>query len=129
MFDDLGEPDTAAELRGVHARMLDYAVHVIQPDGTWPLVSDTFDSDRIQISLWDDEHYRFAASAGRRGLAPLATVAVFPEAGYAIFRNRWSQDGMGTYLHLAAAYHASYYKHADDLSVWLYHNGPLLTEL
>lgn len=123
------DAEEAAELEDVHAAMVTYATHVVQPDGTWPLVSDTFTRDRPRPNLWDDAGYRYAVTGGAEGEAPAETAVAFPDAGYVIMRDRWSDDGRGTYVHFTAAYHGTYHKHADDLSVWLYHDGPLVTEL
>ncbi len=124
-----GDDDGADDLIGLHARMAAYATHVVQPDGTWPLVSDTFTRGTPNDRLWDDPGYLFAATGGAEGQAPEHTTIAFEDAGYVIWRDRWGDDGRGSYLHFTAAYHGDYHKHADDLSVWLYHDGPLLTEL
>jgi hypothetical protein len=124
-----GDHGAARTLADAHTRMRRYATHVIQPDGTWPLVSDTFPTQGPQRSLWDDPGYRYAASRGAEGRPPAARAVAFEDAGYVIMRDRWTGDGEATYLHFTAAYHSDYHKHADDLSVWLYHDGPLLTEL
>jgi hypothetical protein len=128
-FADLGDEEAAEVLADLHAGMVGYATHVIQPDGTWPLVSDTFGDDAPQVSLWDDPGYRYAATGGAEGRAPDELAVVYEDADYVIMRDRWTDDGRATYLHFTAAYHTDYHKHADDLSVWLYHDGPLLTEL
>jgi hypothetical protein len=125
----LGDDEGADELSTTVAAMVPYATHVVQPDGTWPLVSDTFPRGRPTATLWDDPGYRYAATAGQEGAAPTERAIAFPEAGYVIMRDGWTDDGRATYLHLTAAYHTDYHKHADDLSLWLYHDGPLLTEL
>lgn len=122
------ENETAARLVVLRRRMARYATHVIKPDGEFPLVSDTFESAHPKPKLFQDEEYRWAASRGRRGRRPTETNVVFPDGGYAIFRSSWTRDGSGTYVHFTAAYHSDYHKHSDDLSVWLYHAGDLLTE-
>jgi hypothetical protein len=38
-FADLGDEEAAVELAELHASMVTYATHVLQPDGTWPLLS------------------------------------------------------------------------------------------
>jgi hypothetical protein len=124
-----GDHGAARILTGAYLTMDRYATHVVQPDGTWPLVSDTFPAQGPDRSLWDDPGYRYAASGGEEGLPPAERAVAFPESGYVIMRDRWTSDGEATYLHFTAAYHSDYHKHADDLSVWLYHDGPLLTEL
>jgi hypothetical protein len=123
-----GDVTTASRLAKVRASLLRYATHVLQPDGSFPMVGDTMTVNVPTLRLSADPHYRFAVTAGREGTAPVDTDAFFPHAGYAIMRDRWAPGPGGTYLHFTAAYHNRYHKHADDLSVWLYHHGELLTE-
>jgi hypothetical protein len=105
-----------------------YATHVFQPDGTYPLLGDTFATDTPNRELFRSEEYRYAATGGQEGRAPIEVDAIFISGGYAILRDVWKSKGRGAYINFAAAYHRSYHKHSDDLSVWLYHNGELLTE-
>ncbi|MDX1621494.1 MAG: heparinase II/III family protein [Nitriliruptorales bacterium] len=127
-YEEAGEDETAQQLQTLQRSMSRYATHVIKPDASFPLVSDTFERVRPKPDLFDDDEYLWAASRGQDGVPPRERQVVFPDGGYAIFRNRWSADGNATYIHFTAAYHTDYHKHSDDLSVWLYHNGDLLTE-
>ena len=127
-FEDADEDDVALRLRELRNRMCRYATHVIKPDGEFPLISDTMDRNKPNRGLFEDAGYRWAASSGELGSRPRERNVVFPEGGYAIFRSRWDASGAGTYVHFTAAYHTDYHKHSDDLSVWLYHDGDLLTE-
>ena len=119
--------DDATALQQLRGDMLDYAIHVLQPDGSWPLVGDTGTHNRPAASLSDDPRYRFALTGGQQGTAPANIDAFYPDADYAIMRSGWTPDDTGTYLHFTAAYHHHYHKNADDLSLWLYHDGDLLT--
>jgi len=125
-YEQIGDQTRTTKLTGLRNRMVRYATHVLQPDGTWPLVGDTSLLDRPSAALFSDAGYQFSLSAGKQGTAPRELDAYFPAGGYAIMRDGW-QTGR-TYLHFTAAYHTDYHKHADDLSVWLYHDGELLTE-
>ncbi len=110
-------------------RMAKYATFVIKPDGQWPMIGDTFFEQKQPLTLWpDDPHYQYAISAGKIGSPSPETDAVFPEGGYAIFRDSWDKKSVGTYIHFTAAFHTRYHKHADDLSIWLYANGDILAE-
>lgn len=128
-FREIGRRSAVTALESLLMSMGRYAAHTIQPDGTFPLVGDTFDRDLPVSSLFAfDAAYQYAASRGKTGSQPDDLSAVFPAAGYAIARSSWTQSSAESFLHLAAAYHGSYHKHADDLSVWIYHRGDLLTE-
>lgn len=76
-----GATEAGRVLADAHADMVGCATHVIQPDGTWPLVSDTFRDQSPQVSLWDDPAYRFAATGGQEGTASSMPVAAFEDAG------------------------------------------------
>ncbi len=122
--DDLGP-----YLSKLYERMALYATHVIKPDGKWPLISDTFKRNLPSKSLWKNNlFYQYAVCKGQKGLSPSAADIVFPEAGYAIFRDSWSSGEQGTYILFNAAYHVNYHKHNDDLSVWIYSNGDIISE-
>ena len=109
--------------------MAEYATFVIKPDGTWPLIADTFVTNYPSRTLWQDNlYYQYALSQGKEGEKPLEVDKVFMDAGYAIFRDEWSIGPFGTYLFFTAAYHTHYHKHSDDLSLWLYHNRDLIVE-
>lgn len=127
-YADAGEQRTSEHLGEMCARMERYATHVIKPDGSFPLVGDTFSNASPNPGLFESPAYRWAATRGQDGARPSERNVVFPDSGYAIFRDAWRQDGGGTYVHFTAAYHTDYHKHTDDLSVWVYHDGDLLTE-
>lgn len=92
-----------------------------------PQFGDTVKT-QAYTGLWkDDPEYNFVASLGKDGVIPKETNIVFSDGGYAIFRDKW-QWNAGTYLAFTAAYHSTTHKHSDDLSIWLYHNGDIITE-
>ncbi|WP_175640263.1 alginate lyase family protein [Metabacillus schmidteae] len=127
-FEKHGDISFENYLRGLYSLMSDYATYVIKPDGTLPKVGDTFEKDHPNTSLWtDNEQYQYAASGGANGIAPVKNNVVYPEGGYAIFRDGWSSKA-NTYVHFTAAYHTDYHKHSDDLSVYIYHDGDVVTE-
>lgn len=127
-FSLVDDSAASSRVRSLLELMVPYATHVFQPDGTYPLVGDTFSTDTPNRNVFGSEEYRYAATGGQEGKAPVEVDGIFMSGGYAILRDAWRSDGKGTYVHFAAAYHRSYHKHSDDLSVWLYHDGELLTE-
>lgn len=122
---NFGDEDKASIFLNIYENMATYATHVIKPDGHWPLISDTYEVDNPPYSgIWEDNpEYQYAVSSGAVGGKPNETNMVFPEAGYAIFRDSWSNGVDGTYVFFIASYHTSYHKHSDDLSLWIYSNG------
>lgn len=127
-FSLVADHDARTRVQSVLELMEPYATYVFQPDGTYPLVGDTFSTDTPNRELFGSEEYRYAATGGQEGRAPREVDGIFMSGGYAILRDAWKPKGRGTYVNFAAAYHRSYHKHSDDLSVWLYHDGELLTE-
>jgi hypothetical protein len=127
-FKATGDATAVSRLTRHQAELVPYATHVLQPNGIWPMVGDTSTINRPSYRLSDDPGYRYAVTRGQEGTAPASTDAFFRDAGYAIMRDSWEPGPAGTYLHFTAAYHNHYHKHADDLSLWIYHHGELLTE-
>lgn len=125
-----GDEEKARIFLDVYENMAYYATHVIKPDGLWPLIADTYDVNNPPASiLWEDNpYYQYAASNGAIGKMPTETNAVFKDAGYAIFRDGWTSGTDETYMFFSAAYHTSYHKHSDDLSLWIYNGEDVITE-
>lgn len=125
----LKQDDFGAYLSSIYERMATYGTYVIKPDGKWPLISDTFINNKPSTLIWkDNPYYKYAVSKGLYGEPPAITDTVFRDAGYAIFRDNWKSGEKGTYIFFNAAYHVNYHKHNDDLSVWIYSNGDIISE-
>jgi len=78
-------------------RALDFCLHTHKPDGIVPSFSDGdargfTDVLRMGAELYDRDDLRYAASAGRQGQEP-PRAALFPDAGYALIRDRWGHAG------------------------------------
>ncbi|QTN00776.1 hypothetical protein ERJ70_16710 [Sediminibacillus dalangtanensis] len=116
--------------KNLYDKMADYYAWIIKPDGTLPLIGDTFSEVEPSTTLWqDNEYYQYSLTQGKDGIMPNNTSVVFEDAGYAIFRDEWNKGIDATYIHFTAAYHTDYHKHSDDLSVWIYAKGhDLITE-
>ncbi|WP_099159461.1 alginate lyase family protein [Virgibacillus ndiopensis] len=129
VLEQFGDSLTANRLYSKYDKMVKYATHVIKPDGTWPLIADTYKKDYPLHSIWENNsYYQYAVTNGQSGQKPVETNVVFPDAGYAIFRDKWTNTNEGTYVFFTAAYHTSYHKHSDDLSLWIYNNEDIITE-
>ncbi len=101
---------------------------MIAPDGRLPRIGDTDDVRVRRQALGRPEQLQSPELAsvlteGQRGSPPKGTWRVFPDAGYAVFRD-WrgaerAGGDEGSYLMLAAGFHSATHKHADDLTfVW-----------
>lgn len=116
---------------GIYKKAEQYATHIIRPDGYFPPICDT-ESKLVGIGtyrkLYDSQEYLYAISKGEKGKAPKETNKVFPKAGYAIFRDDWAKKEKGTYVLFTAAYNADYHKHSDDLNLYIYSDGEIITE-
>ncbi|GHH97443.1 heparinase II/III domain-containing protein [Neobacillus kokaensis] len=109
----------------------EYSTHIIRPDGTFPPMCD---SEPIPVRnssyarLYDSESFKYAVSSGKSGTPPMGNTKIFPEAGYAIFRDDWTKKEKATYVLFTAAYHGNYHKHSDDLNLTIYSGGEIITE-
>jgi hypothetical protein len=129
----LEEIDTAISKEFVllFNRSEEYSTHIIRPDGSFPPMCDTETmsvGNSSYAKLYDSEQYKYAVSSGKVGQAPKENVKIFPNAGYAIFRDDWSKKEKATYILFSAAYHANYHKHSDDLNLTIFSDGEIITE-
>ncbi|WP_193752048.1 alginate lyase family protein, partial [Oceanobacillus picturae] len=129
-FNLMGDYDQFNYYNQLYNSMANYYVWLVKPDGSLPLIGDTFSNVVPPDSLWEDNnYYKYAISQGEKGIKPPTHSAVFEDAGYAIFRDDWEVGSNSTYIHFTAAYHTEYHKHSDDLSLWIYANGhDIITE-
>lgn len=85
---------------------LEYIVQIIQPNKRLPIIGDTEHlpvTDGFRAALGATEeyaHYLYAATAGQKGRMPAIVNKVYPESGWAIFRNSWSKKTYPDMLHL-----------------------------
>lgn len=104
-----------------------YSTFMLKPDGQQPQIGDA-SVGGVPSNLYDNQNYLYAATAGKMGVAPSETDAVFQDPGYAIFRDSWQLKDKATYLFFNAADKSNDHKHNDDLSLWLYSGGDVITE-
>lgn len=129
IFKGFGDNEGAENLYQIYDNMADYGTYVIKPDGQWPRIGDTYEQDIPSSTMWTgNEKYRYTYTSGSEGSSPNELNKVYPDAGYAIFRDRWTNSNQGTYIFFTAAYHTSYHKHSDDLSLWIYKDQDIITE-
>lgn len=108
----------------------DYSTHIFYPNGTLPPLCDSMwiKLPEAYHSLYSDECFLYARTGGKEGKSPLENDKVFMDSGYAIFRDDWSKKENATYILFTAAYHVGYHKHSDDLNLFIYRSGEIITE-
>jgi hypothetical protein len=104
-----------------------FLAHVLRPDGRLPIIGDTeaskvpeFPDGRATRERAWLEHAR---TAGVEGRAPRNSIAVFPDSGYVVVRDRWRQPaGFRRSMHLVmkCGYLSRYHRHDDDFNIVLY---------
>ncbi|MBG6218714.1 hypothetical protein IWX75_003201 [Arthrobacter sp. CAN_A6] len=127
---EAGHPDAEYYVSLVQ-RAERYATHALMPDGTFPPISDTQQTNVGRSGMqkvFPGEGFAFASSGGALGSAPADRCLVLPDSGYAIYRSEWGNPD-AAYAFFSAAYNADYHKHSDDLSFFLRSDGiDLLSE-
>ena len=85
---------------------LEYIAQILQPNKCLPIIGDTEHlpvTDGFRAALGTTKeyaHYLYAATAGQKGCMPTIVNKVYPEAGWAIFRNSWNKATYQDMLHL-----------------------------
>ncbi len=97
--------------------MQEYLVHVAKPDGTVPMVGDSFDDKVIGMSkdFVTNEHLLYEVTNGQEGVEIEQHSIVYYDAGVAIFKNDWDNQ-TELYFALFNAFHSDVHKQSDDLS-------------
>ena len=97
--------------------MQEYLVHIAKPDGTVPMVGDSFNDKVLSISqdVVTNEHLLFEITNGQQGVEIGSNSIVYDDAGVAIFKNDW-ENQTPIYFALFNAFHSTVHKHSDDLS-------------
>lgn len=118
VLEALGSP-RADDLRAMLLGTERFATHVIRPDGTLPPLGDT---KPVRLSVgsltrsYGGESFRWSVSQGRDGAAPADRHAVFPKAGYLLYRSSW-RDRSSDFCLLKAGYLSHYHHAADDVAL------------
>ncbi|MCS3492106.1 hypothetical protein M2368_001078 [Arthrobacter sp. JUb119] len=120
---------SSAFLRNLLVQAARFALHATTPGSAFAPLGDT---SREQIplnavSIYNSAEFEWAVTH-EKGVPPVEKVAVFEDSGYAAFRTSWT-DRNAAYLIVANAYHGSYHKHSDELSMYLESGGvPILDD-
>jgi len=109
-------------------KMKSFLVYIIKPNNKFPQFGDTYYSQH-PLSLsekYDSPELLYLETQGAQGISPKNLDKVYPESGYAIFRDRW---GLGedfsktSYFAFINTNQSKVHKHADYLSFEFYSNG------
>lgn len=113
-------------------RSIEALAHMIRPDGTLPLIGDTFTgqvSNFLRPFAERFEHYPeflYAITEGRRGRLPTSPELILPHSGYAVFRDAWRERKHFTqavHLVIKCGFLSTYHRHDDDLHLVLMARG------
>ncbi len=102
-------------------RMFDYYVRIRKPDGTTPMLNDSWNhSDRGQlakgVSLFPNrEDFAFFATGGRSGKLPDYTSTRLDYAGWHMMRSGWDKDAC--YMVFDGGPFGTGHQHEDKLSI------------
>lgn len=106
-------------------KAMGFLAHVIRPDAKFPIIGDTGAKWAVNPfqRYSDSEEFQWiehVASRRERGRPPPSTIATYPEAGYAIVRDRWKPvDRKGREYHavMKCGYRSNYHRHDDDFQI------------
>ena len=122
VFEHFGDAGEFMYLSGILDRAFYYAALTVKPDGTLPLVGDSIlvrPGLSRQYQLPAFEYFRYAVTGGRDGRRPPTADAVFPIAGYALFRDRWHPEESfsdGVFILFKCGFLSQFHRQDDDLS-------------
>lgn len=114
-------------------RGVDYMIHLSKPDLVFPLIGDGSKSSLKSLKTHPSFKYinkheslKYVLSNGREGICPNELMKVYPNEGYAFFRNSWdyaNNKNNISYASFIAGYTLKNHKHGDDLSFTYYAKG------
>lgn len=142
VFEETGvDAEHCDELRELFSRAYEGIAWFLQPNGTFVQFGDTSNAvERIVNLIFDfDNRYDslaalcpqidqvvFAVTAGKTGRQPDVSDRVFPDSGYAVFRDRWHErDSYSDMIvgHMTCNNRSIVHYHEDELSFSLYGYG------
>lgn len=142
VFEETGvDAQHCDELRELFSRAYEGIAWFLQPNGTFVQFGDTSNASERAINLIFDFDKRydslaalcpqidqviFAATGGKQGSKPDVSDRVFPDSGYAVFRDRWHESDSHSDMivgHLTSSNRSIVHYHEDELSFSLYGYG------
>lgn len=122
----------AEEFNQFSAKALNFITHILRPDGKLPPIGDTEQkptSDAYRDMFGhrlEYQHFLYALTQGKQGVKPPTLNRVYPQSGYAIFRDRWpDKEHYQQAFHLIAKVGCSsrYHHQQDEGHISLYAGG------
>ncbi|MBI2297754.1 MAG: alginate lyase family protein [Armatimonadetes bacterium] len=113
-------------------RMYDYGLCLVKPDGTVPMLGDSWPGNiRGTLASGGRAYQRpdllYVGTAGKEGAPPAVLDTHLPDAGYYVFRTSWT-DPQGIWLLTDIAHRwGGGHQHPDALHLELYAYGKTLT--
>lgn len=112
-----------AALSGLIDGGAEFYASVLMPDGTFPNIGDCSGRDTwvIPMQLGDDyyDHHpglKYSVTHGREGKRPNEDIKIFPESGWAIFRDGWPTN---VYVAVQSDFNSFGHYQEDDTSFLL----------
>jgi len=129
-------PEVVAELYEQFSQLslkaLEFITHILRPDGLLPPIGDTeqlpTSNDYYQIfgQTSEYQHFIYAHSKGKQGVRPSRVNRVWPQSGYAVFRDHWPSHlcyDRAFHLIVKVGCTSRYHHHQDEGQVVLYAGG------
>lgn len=124
--------DLAEQFAQLSTKALDFITHILRPDGKLPPIGDTEQlptSDGYREMFGHTlayQHFVYALTQGRQGVPPTTLNRVYPQSGYAVFRDHWPAHAhYDKAFHLVAKVGCSsrYHHQQDEGHISLYAGG------
>ena len=114
--------DLSEQFSHFSANALGFITHILRPDGLLPPIGDTEElrtSDAYRETFGQTleyQHFVYALTKGQKGLQPSTVNRVYPQSGYAVFRDQWPEHPLyGKAFHLIVKMGcSSRYHHQQD---------------
>ncbi|MDW5378857.1 heparinase II/III family protein [Halomonas sp. HP20-15] len=122
----------AKEFDKFSVKALSFITHILRPDALLPPIGDTEQlptSDAYKELFGESneyQHFLYALTKGEKGIRPDKLNVVYPQSGYAIFRNRWpDQTGFLNAFHITvkAGCSSRYHHQQDEGHISVYAGG------
>lgn len=124
--------DLAEQFSQLSAKALNFITHILRPDGKLPPIGDTeqlptSDAYRDMFGhTLEYQYFLYALTQGKRGVVPPVLNRVYPQSGYAIFRDHWpAKEHYRKAFHLITKVGCSsrYHHQQDEGHISLYAGG------
>src|SRR5262249_36626964 len=114
-----GEEELREEIRTAMTSAMEFATHVMRPDGCLPTIGDTEEvtTTNPYLGFEADEwfkHFQYAMTQGKQGEAAAQVQATFIASGWFCARDSWTDTKF--HLIFRAGCRSAYHRHEDDLS-------------